>query len=51
MPQTKDGGWILDDSPMFTPEQWAQIQQLLADGKEAEAQAMIDDILKAKEAQ
>jgi hypothetical protein len=50
MPKTKDG-WTLDDTPDFTPEQWAQIQQLIADGKQAEAQKMIDDILKAKEAQ
>ena len=48
MPKTSTG-WTLDDTPDFTDKQWAQIQQLIADGKQAEAQKMIDDILKAKE--
>ena len=47
MPKTKDG-WTLDDTPDFTDEQWAQIQQLIAAGKVEEAQKLIDDILKAK---
>ena len=45
MPKTDDG-WTLDDTPMFTEEQWKQIQQLIADGKEEEAQKLIDEILK-----
>jgi hypothetical protein len=49
MPKTDDGGWLLDDSPIFTPEEWAQIQQLLKAGKKDEAQKMIDEILSRKE--
>jgi len=49
MPETKDGGWLLDDSPTFTEEQWVQIQQLIKDGKQDEAQKLIDELLKANE--
>ena len=48
MPKTKDG-WTLDDTPMFTDEQWAEIQSLLAEGKQAEAEALISSILKGEE--
>lgn len=48
MPKTKDG-WTLDDSPMFTDKQWAEIQKLLSDGKKEEAQALIESILKGDE--
>ena len=47
MPKTKDG-WTLDDTPDFTPEQWAKIQELIAQGKAEEAQKMMDDILKER---
>ena len=48
MPKTSTG-WLLDDSPMFTPEEWAQIQQLIKDGKDDEAAALMDKILKEKD--
>lgn len=48
MPKTKTG-WTLDDTPDFTPEQWAKIQELIAQGKTKEAQDMADEILKAKQ--
>jgi len=47
MPKT-DNGWTLNDTPDFTPEQWEEIQKLIADGKIEEAQKMIDEILNKK---
>lgn len=45
MPQTKDGGWLLDERPLFSPEQWAKIQDLIQAGKKDEANKMMLDIL------
>ena len=49
MPLNKDGSFTLDDSPMFTDEQWQRIQELIEQGKTEEAQALIDEILKAEQ--
>ena len=48
MPLNKDGSFTLDDTPMFTEEQWADIQALIKAGKTDEAQALIDKILAAE---
>ena len=51
MPKLPDGGWLLDDSkPIITEEQWAKIQALLAAGKQAEADALIKEIIDAMKA-
>jgi len=42
-------GWMLDDTPLFTDKQWEDIQTLLDEGKTEEAQALIDEILKAEQ--
>ncbi len=47
MPKTETG-WTLDDTPDFTPEQWEEIQKLIADGKIEEAKKMIEEILNKK---
>lgn len=44
MPKTKDG-WTLDDSPIFTPEQWKEIQELIKLGKKEEAKKLLEKIL------
>ena len=48
MPKTNDG-WTLDDSPDFTDAQMARIRKLVVDGKQDEADALIDKILAEKE--
>jgi|WetSurMetagenome_2_1015567.scaffolds.fasta_scaffold1912728_2 hypothetical protein len=44
----KDTGFLVGIKSLLTPEQWTKVQELLKDGKKAEAQKMIDDII-AKE--
>jgi len=48
MPQTKTG-WLLDDTPDFTPEQLAEIQLLIKAGKQDEANKLIAKILAEKD--
>ena len=47
MPKTETG-WTLDDSPDFTPEQMAEIKKLIDDGREDEAQKLMEKILNDK---
>jgi len=48
MPKTNDG-WTLDDSPDFTDAQLARIRKLIADGKQDEAERLIEEILSKKD--
>lgn len=48
MPETKNG-FKLDDTTLLTAEQWAEVGQLIAAGKEDEARQYIVDIRKGFE--
>lgn len=48
MPKIKTG-WLLDDTPDFTDEQWEEIQALMKAGKQDEAYKLIEKILAEKD--
>jgi hypothetical protein len=42
MPKSNDGGWFLDDTPLVSDEESREIFRLIEEGKNAEAQALMD---------
>jgi hypothetical protein len=47
MPKTKKG-FVIDDSPLFTKEEWTHIQSLKLSGKDKEVKLYIHNILLKK---
>jgi len=43
MPRTKDGGYILDDTPVVDEELLQKIHKLLEEGKLDEANKLVDE--------